>query len=641
MKRLTRLSVPLLALAIAGCGEESSPRPVDGRDFDGVAYTERAPYQGRVIDGYLRNARVWLDIDGNGQYTAGPLEVVLDNGYRHVLEGGEPTALSGADGVFSLDVSVLDVPADIGPDIDHRSYPLYALAIPGQTLEQRTFGDEPVARAYLMTARPGVTNITPLTTLARFQRLLGQSAAGSVQGLASVEGVNLLQDYIETGDHRAHAYARTFARFMASQIPDAYNRYLADNGSDGGEASLLSLDGVRLLGYSLVRNAGDLVALADAAASGGDYRNVDADVLNLPDISVEVNNPRVLVRQRILASPGSGQLPTYPGNLEPSAEVQFDYNENGRLLSVTSDGCMGLSRNEIARIFEAGGYTQKLNTQWLPAVSLANTSRSFFQEGGPDEHLQFLWGEGEARFDTVTGCHQPTFGAQAQSSELGGAPEILWRWNRSNRSLTEEVSGTEGTRSLAPIRENSPADVLGTGTQEPPLGLVTGYRLMKQEALAASQVFTEPTEACTAESLVATEEDPDQLGQYVTHLFPFEFRVTDDTPVYSGMAEYEVRNPGTLLVSRPLILPVYDPASAMLESVNAGDGVFAWQMVYPPLNETDGEAHPNLIERAYLVPPAPASQCGAGPMKEPRRAYAIVEYQYQSLAEYLEGRLAD
>ncbi|MAP31158.1 MAG: hypothetical protein CMG81_01180, partial [Marinobacter sp.] len=103
MKRLTALSVPLLTLAIAGCGEESDQLPVDGRDFDGVNYSEPAPYQGRVIDGYLRNARVWLDVDGDGKYTAESFTVELDNGNSAVIEGGEPMAMSGQDGAFSLD----------------------------------------------------------------------------------------------------------------------------------------------------------------------------------------------------------------------------------------------------------------------------------------------------------------------------------------------------------------------------------------------------------------------------------------------------------------------------------------------------------------------------------------------------------
>lgn len=71
MKRLLPLSVALFTLALAGCGEESDESPVDGRDFDAQDYSEPRPYTGRVIDGYLRNARVWLDMDGDSSIRRG------------------------------------------------------------------------------------------------------------------------------------------------------------------------------------------------------------------------------------------------------------------------------------------------------------------------------------------------------------------------------------------------------------------------------------------------------------------------------------------------------------------------------------------------------------------------------------------
>lgn len=74
MRRLRSLSLSLLMLALAGCGGESDTPPVDGRDFDGVSYSLSAPYGGRVIDGYLEQARVWLDLDGDSQYTRRSLD---------------------------------------------------------------------------------------------------------------------------------------------------------------------------------------------------------------------------------------------------------------------------------------------------------------------------------------------------------------------------------------------------------------------------------------------------------------------------------------------------------------------------------------------------------------------------------------
>src|SRR5690554_8207131 len=105
MKRLTALSVPLLTLAIAGCGEESDQLPVDGREFDGVNYSQPAPYQRRVIDGYLKNARVWRDVHADSQYTTGPMEVTMDNATTTVLESGASTTMSGEASGLSLQIS--------------------------------------------------------------------------------------------------------------------------------------------------------------------------------------------------------------------------------------------------------------------------------------------------------------------------------------------------------------------------------------------------------------------------------------------------------------------------------------------------------------------------------------------------------
>ncbi len=112
---------------------------------------------------------------------------------------------------------------------------------------------------------------------------------------------------------------------MASQIPDGYNDYLAGNGSDGSEASLLPRDGgVYLLGYSVVQNVDEVIAIVDAAVSGGNYGNVDTDTLVLPDVDVEVSNPRLLVSQRISARPTrSDVLPTNTSDLGASAELFF------------------------------------------------------------------------------------------------------------------------------------------------------------------------------------------------------------------------------------------------------------------------------------------------------------------------------
>lgn len=645
MKRLISLSVPLLSLAIAGCGEESDELPVDGREFDGVTYSERAPYEGRVIDGYLNNARVWLDLDDNGQYTAGPVEIELDSGNTHVLENGEPTVMSGPGGRFSMDVSALDVPPSIGANLDPRDYPLYALAIPGQTLEERSYGDEPVTRAFLMSASPGVTNITPLTTLARFRSLAGQWNTENPipdNRFADLDGINLWKDYILANDDRAHAYARALARFMASQIPDGYNDYLAGNGSDGSEASLLPRDGVYLLGYSVVQNVDEVIAIVDAAASGGNYGNVDADTLELPDVDVEVSNPRLLVSQRISARPTRGveRLPVGTSDLGTSAELSFEYSEGGRLQAVSSRGCMGISLPEMARLFQADGYMTNLKTQWLPSVSLSPLSAEKYDDEGVDERLEFDWQAREARLDTATACHQQTLGLAHGITELDEISDVVWKWNDQAGTLEESATGRADNRVLTVESANSPAEVLDG--EQPPRDLVSGYQLSEGGGLEAGVQFTGGGATCTPQGVAPN--DTERNGQYATRLFPFSF--TSDVAASdlfgAGAYEYDIDDRNGVSVARLLRFPFLDRATANLPEVDSANGAFQWQLFYDALNGDGLDLQrPNLLKMAYLVDFLATSECGDGPLDRPGRAYATVEYEYQSLSDYLLDKLSE
>lgn len=646
MKRLISVTVPLLSLAIAGCGEESDDLPVDGREFDGVTYSERAPYEGRVIDGYLNNARVWLDLDGNGQYTAGPVEIELDSGNNHILEDGEPTVMSGPGGRFSMDVSALDVPSSIGADLDPRDYPLYALAIPGRTLEERSYGDEPVSRAFLMSASPGVTNITPLTTLARFRSLAGQWNTENPipdNRFADLDGINLWKDYILANDDRAHAYAQALARFMASQIPDGYNDYLAGNGSDGSEASLLPRDGVYLLGYSVVQNVDEVIALVDevASLSGGNYGNVDPDALELPDVDVEVSNPRLLVSQRVSARPTrSGTLPTNISDLGISAELSFEYSEGGRLLAVSSRGCMGISLPEMARLFQADGYMTNLKTQWLPSVSLSPLSAEKYDDEGVDERLEFDWQAREARLDTATACHQQTLGLAHGITELDEISGVVWKWNDQAGTLEESATGRAEKRVLTVESANSPAEVLDG--EQPPLDLVNGYQLTEGGGLEADVQFTGGGATCAPQGVAPN--DTERNGQYATRLFPFSF--TSDVAASdlfgAGAYEYDNDDRNGVSVARLLRFPFLDLATKNLAEVDSANGAFQWQLFYDALNG-DGldPQRPNLLKTAYLVDFLATSECGDGPLDRPGRAYATVEYEYQTLSDYLLDKLSE
>ena len=117
--------------------------------------TPTVNYSVTAIDGYLQNAKVWLDINGNYQ-----------------LDDGEPSAQSGKDGVANLDVTNTKNP---------EQYPVIVQAIAGQTIDIGTDVSAPennlVNTSYMMSAPAGETDITPLSTLVHV--VLEQNIANS------------------------------------------------------------------------------------------------------------------------------------------------------------------------------------------------------------------------------------------------------------------------------------------------------------------------------------------------------------------------------------------------------------------------------------------------------------------------------
>ncbi|WP_117235029.1 hypothetical protein [Vibrio maerlii] len=120
-------------IGLYGCGDSgggSSGSVVD----DGAAQT----YTVKAIDGYLQNAKVWLDINRN-----------------FLLDDGEPTTTSGEGGVAKLDVSGIAEP---------EQYPVVVQAIAGQTVDEDE-PDAPITSGFMMSAPAGEDAVTPLSTL--------------------------------------------------------------------------------------------------------------------------------------------------------------------------------------------------------------------------------------------------------------------------------------------------------------------------------------------------------------------------------------------------------------------------------------------------------------------------------------------
>lgn len=615
MKRLTALSVPLLTLAIAGCGEESDQLPVDGRDFDGVNYSEPAPYQGRVIDGYLRNARVWLDVNGDGKYTAESFTVELDNGNSAVIEGGEPMAMSGQDGAFSLDLAALQLSPQEGRPLDPRDYPLFAAAIPGTTVEQTEVGDQAIAVGYVLSANPGVRNVTPLTTLARYQTALELMPGGDLG--ESLAGINVTADYIRGQDDRAHAYARALVKFMTQQVASSMpNRA-------GAELSL-SPEEARLLGTSLLRHAPAVITAVDQAA-GDDYSSVAIDTLELPDVTVSITDPLVLTGQQIFARAESGELPVAPDDLVASTGLEFEYGEDGRLAKIAANGCLALSMPELARLIVAGGYMGKLSTQWLPSVSLAPAGWDAFNpENDPDqavdETLTFDWDGGAIEFQTSTLCHAAR-GIEPASTELGAGAEVSYSWSEQGGAISELVATVGGAGADAGTVYR-----LAPGSGE----LVADYTITKDgQPLESVERQGEPDPCKPVDEEIAQE------NFVVTETLGYLFAGYEPQPTtFTDLAfEYDTRTLSTdgaeVKVNRLLRYAFLDPALAGSGNVTADAG-FQWLLHYDSTPDVNA---PNLIREAYLSDYSVRS-CGTG-RPAPARAYAKVEYSYMKLSEYL------
>ena len=461
MTRLACLSLTLSMLAIAGCGgDDTAERPVDGRDIDGVNNQTLGVYQGRVIDGYLRNARVWLDLNEDFQYSPGPVTVTLDSGIEVTVAGGEPTAMTGAGGRFTLDTTELVRDPLEAPDLDPRDYPLVAVAIPGTTEEETRAGNVVLSEGYTLSAPPGVNNVTPLTTLqhaysAGIFNLAGQGP-GELAGLLA--NINLQGDYIRAGDERAHAYARALARFLGGQFPAEAAARLGD-----GTVEVLDGSALKLLRLSLVQNAATVIERVDEAAAGGDYTNVAIAELALPEVSLDLADPVLLRTQLVRTFDQNGDgLPVGRSSLLlESAELTFNYDPAGAVRSIAANGCMAPRLQDLARLANVNGRIALLRApasgetpefggmQGLTGVSLAQISRQFYlDDQAVDERLTLDWANGKAEFDTRTSCDPGLAG----SSELGGSAERVYTWTKENGRVK---SIKDGTYTLEPVYDNA------------------------------------------------------------------------------------------------------------------------------------------------------------------------------------------
>lgn len=163
----------------------------------GSSSSDTATVSGTVADGYLRNAEVFLDMDGDYQW-----------------DEGEPKTMSGERGRYSLQVSSGDA----------GQYPVVCRVIANQTVDEDT---GTVTGTYVMSAPAGVTAfISPMSTLLR-EKLEADPAMTMEQAMTQLRnqlnlaaGPNMLANYIAGTDAAygtMHDVAQQMATLMAQQ----------------------------------------------------------------------------------------------------------------------------------------------------------------------------------------------------------------------------------------------------------------------------------------------------------------------------------------------------------------------------------------------------------------------------------------
>ena len=190
---------------IAGCGGSgtSMMTPQQGNSTSSIS--------GKVADGYLVGATVFLDKNGNYQ-----------------LDQGEPSAISDQNGAYTLTVDS----ADVG------KYPIVAMATKGVTIDKDT--GTAVQNSYILsmpaTAMSGTVSsnfISPMSSQLREMMETGKYATmqqamndlGVKLGMPA--GTDMLADYMAANNTTMHTAARNMAGLMGSQMPQV----MGTNGS--------------------------------------------------------------------------------------------------------------------------------------------------------------------------------------------------------------------------------------------------------------------------------------------------------------------------------------------------------------------------------------------------------------------------
>lgn len=210
------LSLTIAAL-LGGCGGSDAA----DKTTDPVTPPTTKSLDVRAVDGYLKDAQVWLDINGDYAFTA-----------------GEPNATTDGTGKATLVVTKIDHP---------EQYRVLVQAIAKQTTDvgDGTGGTSKlVTKTFTMAAPAGISTVTPLTTLVAQQMtansgMTQEQAAQEVAtqlGLGADKAGELLKDFIADKNSIGQVYALNIVAALPEELDDDTADDLLTQGAAIGKA---------------------------------------------------------------------------------------------------------------------------------------------------------------------------------------------------------------------------------------------------------------------------------------------------------------------------------------------------------------------------------------------------------------------
>ena len=447
------------AAALAGCLGDSDSDEYDEditRYESNPAAGDPGTYPVQARNGRLERALVWLDMDGDqalsvyddGDYEDDVLADADDETKARLdvddsFKLTEPWGITDADGNLDLDVSALDLPESVAAALDPSDYSLMVVAVPGETRN----GGELVDRAFFLSAPPGVSTVSPFTTLAETIRWLrgdsldAAAAASRLQQenlLDAQEPVSIYQDYLNAqGATRAPHYATALRRLQQKQVTGALNGKVKkavedglENMTPGQREVFFELNDFQVLGSVMLDQAANVIRAVDADI---DARGVDGYALpadgkldSIRNFKPDFDNPLVPVEQRYFTrlenpeneenfAPGAletgdngdevrlGRLTAEDAEL--NAQVFFDYGPGGRVSRISVRGQTRPSMSAF-RFLSAGedggnpvdlGYAPYLDMETGPALDEAVE-----RDALSSEVLDERFGEADGAIDWAT-----------------------------------------------------------------------------------------------------------------------------------------------------------------------------------------------------------------------------------------------